>query len=104
MQLATHPQMTTNVINVNRHSPDRGLVTKLSESNVVVVFLSFLANPSQTFVSHSPLQHQEDGAPFGSLEVSMAKHTSEFRWGHSINLEMLARCVNYLDNNIDGAS
>ena len=36
---------------------------------------------------HLPLQHQEDGKPFGNLEESMAMHTLEFKWGHSIKLD-----------------
>lgn len=46
----------------------------------------------------SPLQHQEDGVPLGSLEESTAKHTFEFRWGHSINLHLLAKSASQHNN------
>lgn len=48
--------------------------------------LFFVNKGGQTL--HLPLQHQEDGVPFGNLEESTVKLRFEFRWGHSISLQL----------------
>lgn len=49
---------------------------------------------------HSPLQHQEDGEPWGNREASTGL-TFEFRWGHSIIMKYEISRYVYVSRNED---